>query len=41
VGFDKGQYVPYNQEFKMKANNLRADREQRELMSKVNPGGLK
>lgn len=41
VGFDKGEYVPYTQEFKMKAQNQRADKEQREIMSKVNPGGLR
>ncbi len=40
VGFDRGEYVPYNQEFKMKALIKREDKEQREKMSKVNPTGL-
>jgi KaiC/GvpD/RAD55 family RecA-like ATPase len=41
VGFDKGKYVTYDQEFKSKALSLRADKENKELMAKVNPGGLK
>ncbi len=40
VGFDKGKYVLYDQQFKMKAQMQRADKEQRQLMSKVNPTGL-
>jgi KaiC/GvpD/RAD55 family RecA-like ATPase len=39
VGFDKGKFVEYNQEFKMKALELRTAKEQKELMAKVNPGG--
>ena len=40
VGFDKGRYVPYNVEFKNKAQIAKQEKEQRILMAKVNPGGL-
>lgn len=39
VGFQKGKYVQYTNEFKLEAQTMRAAREQAELMAKVNPGG--
>lgn len=39
VGFDRGEYVQYTQDFKMKAQSLRADKEQAALMSQVKFNG--
>ncbi len=40
VGYDKGEYVPFTQEFKMQAHMRRSEKEQNLLMAKVNPGGI-
>lgn len=39
VGFKRGEYVPFTNEFKLEALTLRTAREQAAVMEKVNPGG--
>lgn len=39
VGFDKGQYVRYSDEFKLRSQSMRADKEQASLLSQIKMNG--